>query len=79
MKKRILKHLQEFGFITTKISYDEYGCTRLSEYIRQLREDGYIIVNKTVKGLNRFGEKVWYDEFWLMGRRVKEQENATSL
>ena len=67
MYNRILEHLIEHGYITTKEAFDRFGCTRLSEYIRQLRRDGYVIENKTVKGINRFGEKVWYDEFWLIG------------
>lgn len=68
MQERILNHMIEHGFITTKEAYDLYGCTRLSEYIRRLRVDGYIIENKRVKGVNRFGEKCWYDEMWLKGR-----------
>ena len=39
--------------------------TRLSEYIRQLRADGYKIVNVHKKGVNTFGEKCYYDEFVL--------------
>ena len=39
--------------------------TRLSEYIRQLRKDGYKIVNVPKTGINVFGEKCHYDEFVL--------------
>ena len=39
--------------------------TRSSEYIRQLRKDGYIINNIHKTGINVFGEKCHYDEFVL--------------
>ena len=37
MKGRVLKYMQDFGSITTFEAFTELGCTRLSEYIRQLR------------------------------------------
>ena len=42
MKNRILNYMVEFGSITTKQAFEDLGCTRLSEYIRQLREEMYI-------------------------------------
>ena len=35
----VLRHLQEHDTITTWEAIQEYGCTRLSEYIRQIRLD----------------------------------------
>ena len=68
-KERLLKYLQENGKITTMEAIQNLRNTRLSEYIRQLRADGYIIVNVHKKGTNVFGEKCNYDEFVL-----KEEE-----
>lgn len=39
MKNRVLEYMKEFGSITTFEAFTELGCTRLSEYIRQLRID----------------------------------------
>jgi len=64
-KARLLNYLKENGKITTKEAIDKLGNTRLSEYIRQLREEGYSIKNVHKKGVNRFNEKVFYDEFVL--------------
>lgn len=62
---RLINYLKENGKITTKEAIDKLGNTRLSEYIRQLREDGYVIQNVHKTGVNRFNEKVCYDEFVL--------------
>lgn len=42
-KDKVLKHLQKHGNITTMTAFSFYGITRLSEYIRALREEGYSI------------------------------------
>lgn len=71
-KERLLKYLQENGKITTMEAIHILNNTRLSEYIRQLRADGYKIVNVHKKGINTFGEKCYYDEFVLQ-EEVNEQ------
>lgn len=68
-KERLLKYLKENGNITTMEAIQKLKNTRLSEYIRQLRADGYTIINIHKKGVNTFGEKCYYDEFVL-----KEEE-----
>ena len=37
MKNRVLNYLKENGKITTWDAFERLGCTRLSEYIRQIR------------------------------------------
>lgn len=64
MKERILRYIQEFGSITTKEAFDDLGCTRLAEYIRQLRLE-YNIADEWLKGKNRFGETTHYKKYWL--------------
>lgn len=65
MKSRILDHLKKYGTITTWEAIKEYGWTRISEYIRQLRVDGYVIVNVRETGLNRYGEKINWVKYTL--------------
>lgn len=64
MKNRILNYMLEFGSITTKQAFEDLGCTRLSEYIRQIREDR-IVLDKIETGLNRYGEKVYWKKYYL--------------
>lgn len=62
-KERILKHLQDFGSITSWEAIKEYGCTRLSAYIYLLRKDGYIIENENVTTKNRYGDAVTFAKY----------------
>lgn len=64
MKERILKYIRDFGSITTFEAFTELGCTRLSEYIRQLRIE-YNIHDKWISSINRYGEKIQYKRYWL--------------
>lgn len=70
-KERLLNYLQQNGKITTMEAIEKLRNTRLSEYIRQLRKDGYIINNIHKKGINTFGEKCYYDEFVLEAKNGK--------
>lgn len=64
MKERVLKYMKDFGYITTFDAFTELGCTRLSEYIRQLRID-MDIEDKWEHTTNRYGEKVQYKKYWI--------------
>lgn len=64
MKNKILNYMNEFGSITTWDAFRDLGCTRLSEYIRQLRQD-MIIEDEWVQTTNRYGEKVQYKRYWI--------------
>lgn len=64
-KERILKHLQDFGSITSWEAIKEYGCTRLSAYIYLLRKDGYIIENENITTKNRYGDAVTFAKYQI--------------
>lgn len=64
MRERVLKYIRDFGSITTFEEFTELGCTRLSEYIRQLRLE-YNIEDEWISTTNRYGEKVQYKRYWL--------------
>lgn len=64
MRERILNYIRDFGSITTFEAFTELGCTRLSEYIRQLRLE-YNIEDTWINSINRYGEKVQYKKYWL--------------
>lgn len=67
-KDRILRHLLDYGHITSMEAIMEYGCTRLSEYIRQLKLEGYNIKSEWKKGINRYNEKTHYVMYVLEGK-----------
>lgn len=64
MRERVLSYMREFGSITTFNAFTDLGCTRLSEYIRQIRID-HNVRDEWVSTLNRYGEKVQYKKYWL--------------
>ena len=64
-KDRVLEHLEEHGTITSWEAISNYGITRLSEYIRQLRCDGYLIESVPTKSINRYGEVSNYATYTL--------------
>ena len=65
MRERILKYMREYGSITTKEAFVDLGCTRLSEYIRQLRLE-YNIADEWLEGKNRFGETTHFKKYWIV-------------
>lgn len=64
MRERVLNYIRDFGSITTFEAFTELGCTRLSEYIRQLRLE-YNILDEWIISTNRYGEKVQFKKYWL--------------
>lgn len=67
MRERVLNYIKDFGSITTFEAFTELGCTRLSEYIRQIRME-YNVVDEWVSTTNRYGEKVQYKKYWIEGK-----------
>lgn len=64
MRERVLQYIRDFGSITTFEAFIELGCTRLSEYIRQLRLE-FNIEDEWINTTNRYGEKVRFKKYWL--------------
>jgi hypothetical protein len=64
---RILRHLKDFGSITSWEAIEEYGCTRLSAIIYMLRQVGYIITSETISRKNRYGKTVHFAKYILVG------------
>lgn len=64
---RILRHLQDYGEITTMDAFQDYGITRLSGRIFELRQRGHTIVSVHTPFTNRYGEKKYYATYRLEG------------
>lgn len=64
MKNRILNYMLEFGSITQLEANRDLGCSRLSEYIRQLRKE-LLIDDIWEKGQNRWGEKTNWKRYFI--------------
>lgn len=77
MRERVLKYMEDFGSITTLNAFIDLGCTRLSEYIRQIRKT-HGVKDEWETTINRYNEPVRYKRYWLEDdvslRNNKEEE-----
>lgn len=62
---RILRHLTDFGSITSLEAIQEYGILRLASRINDLKRRGHKIISITEKSKNRYGETVHYSVYML--------------
>ena len=64
MREKVLDYINEFGSITTFQAFMDLGCTRLSEYIRELRLE-YNIKDEWINVINRYGKKIKYKKYYI--------------
>lgn len=62
-KAMVLRHLQQFGRITSWEAIEFYGATRLSAIIHLLRQEGHKITSRNEKGRNRYGHPVKFANY----------------
>lgn len=70
MKERVLSYMKEFGSITTWEAFRDLGCTRLSEYIRLLRQE-MVIEDDWETKTNRYGEQVKFKRYYIKKNAFK--------
>lgn len=58
--ERVLRHLEDFGSISSLEAMSEYGIMRLASRISDLKGQGYPIVAERVTGKNRYEEPTSY-------------------
>lgn len=59
----VLNHLKKYGEITSMEAIENYGATRLSAIIFNLRKKGHDIDTVDVHGVDRYGNKVVYGRY----------------
>lgn len=64
--KRITEHLQSGRSITSREAFTDYGVTRLSAAVFDLRAKGMDIETEMVEGVDRYGEKTRYARYRLL-------------
>lgn len=58
----VLRHLKDKGNITTFEAFTEYGATRLSAIIFELRKK-YMITDEWIERVNRYGENIRFKKY----------------
>lgn len=57
-EQRVLEYLKTHSGITSLDAFREFGITRLSARIWNLRREGHEIVTQRIQVVNRYGEKI---------------------
>jgi hypothetical protein len=65
-KDRVLRHMQDYGSITSWDSFTEYGITRLSAIIFVLKEEGCKFTEEWITSKNRYNEKTQFKKYILV-------------
>ncbi|MBO5567795.1 MAG: helix-turn-helix domain-containing protein [Clostridia bacterium] len=65
--ERIVRHMNDYGSITSLEAMTEYGIMRLASRISDLKKAGYDIRSVTEAGKNRYGEPTSYSRYSLAG------------
>lgn len=75
--KAVLLHLQEYGKINAWEAIKEYGATRLSAIIFNLRHNYDLnIINDRIVFVDRYGRKSHYDNYILIKDESFEDINV---
>ena len=69
--ERILRHLKDYGSITSMTAITEYGILRLASRINDLKRRGYNIISETKTGKNRYNEATHYKVYKLEEKEGK--------
>lgn len=64
----VLKHIEEYGHITSWEAMQEYGINQLHPIIADLRKAGIPIKQETISQKNRYGNTVSSDRYSIAGR-----------
>ena len=63
--ERILRHMKDYGSISSLEAMNEYGIMRLASRINDLKVQGIAIVSEVKTGKNRYGEDTHFAVYKL--------------
>ena len=64
----VLRHMEDFGSITSLEAMQEYGIMRLASRITDLKKAGYPIRREIVSRKNRYGDTVNFARYSIAER-----------
>ena len=68
--ERILRHMKDYGSISSLEAMNEYGIMRLASRINDLRAQGIASVSEVKTGKNRYGEDTHFAVYKLKEETV---------
>ena len=67
--EKILRHMEDYGSITSLEAMSEYGIMRLASRVSDLKHLGYPVRRVMETGKNRYGESIAYARYYLEAKR----------
>lgn len=65
-KDAVLRHMKDYGSISSIEAFEEYGITRLAARIFELKnDDGIAIHSVPIQSTNRYGDKIIFTRYSL--------------
>lgn len=71
IKEMILDYMANVGPLTVGTCYTEIGTVELRKRVSELRQEGYLILDRPITRRNRWGKKVTFNEYTLFGGATK--------
>ena len=71
----VADYMKRHGSITQLQANYDLGVSRLSGRIFDLKRKGYVINDRYIKVIDRYGKKTEVKEYWIVGE-VKQWQNA---
>lgn len=67
--ERVLRHMRDYGSITSAEAITEYGIYRLASRISDLKKQGVPVEKEMISGKNRYGEPTSFARYSLGGQQ----------
>lgn len=61
----IIRHINDYGSITSLEAMQEYGIMRLASRINDLKKAGYKVKSQIVHSVNRYGDKIHFSKYFI--------------
>ena len=71
---KVLRHMRDYGSISSIEAITEYGILRLASRISDLKKRGHVISSTICKCKNRYGETTHYSVYKLIELKQNERE-----
>lgn len=65
LTRRVLNYMLDYDGITSWEAIKEFGATRLSAIVFNLRKKGFVIENEWIETKNRYGDNVRFVKYSL--------------
>lgn len=68
--ERVLDYIDKHGSINPMQALNDLGIMRLASRMSDLKREGHMVVREMVPAVNRYGEKVTYAKYTIIGRQT---------